>query len=210
MNMYELAGMLDGSTYGNEVNKETAELAKENGLVIVYGASDDLMEFRGTIDDEADVYNGGTIYLDENGLFRTPDCSGDEDRCPYLIAARDRCKTIAALWNKRGSNWAWEYETDIPHADFRVFDGDDNSPYCLGIVFSVQDLKSVEVVPVMHGRWVADSDGLPVCSVCDEVAMQRLHCDTLHGAWRYDVRLVKTPYCPNCGAKMDGERRDSE
>ena len=68
-----------------------------------------------------------------------------------------------------------------------------------------QQVPAVDAAPVVHGRWVADSDGLPVCSVCDEVAMQRLHCDTLHGAWRYDVRLVKTPYCPNCGAKMGGE-----
>jgi hypothetical protein len=64
---------------------------------------------------------------------------------------------------------------------------------------------TVDAVPVKHGRWVADSDGLPVCSVCDEVAMQRLHCDTSHRPWMYDVRLVKTPYCPNCGAKMDGD-----
>jgi hypothetical protein len=68
----------------------------------------------------------------------------------------------------------------------------------------VNGIPAVETVPVKHGRWEADSDGLPVCSVCDEVAMQRLHCDSLHWAWRYDVRLVKTPYCPNCGAKMDG------
>ncbi len=66
----------------------------------------------------------------------------------------------------------------------------------------IMKLHTVDAVPVKRGRWEADSDGLPVCSVCDEVAMQRLHCDTLHRAWRYDVRLVKTPYCPNCGAKM--------
>ncbi len=71
-------------------------------------------------------------------------------------------------------------------------------------------VPAVKAVPVVHGRWVADSDGLPVCSVCDEVAMQRLHCDTLHGTWRYDIRLLKTPYCPHCGARMDGERRDDD
>lgn len=67
-----------------------------------------------------------------------------------------------------------------------------------------------ERVDVVHGRWIANSDGLPVCSVCDEIAMQRLYCDTLHETWRYDVRLVKTPYCPNCGARMDGEDEDGE
>jgi hypothetical protein len=66
---------------------------------------------------------------------------------------------------------------------------------------------TVETVPMVHGRWIIDSDGLPVCSVCDEIAMQKMFCDILHKTWRYDVRLVKTPYCPNCGAKMDGERR---
>ena len=75
---------------------------------------------------------------------------------------------------------------------------------------AIERIPAVDAVPVVHGRWIADSDGLPVCSVCDEVAMQRLYCDTLHKTWRYDVRLVKTPYCPECGAKMDGERRDSE
>lgn len=63
-------------------------------------------------------------------------------------------------------------------------------------------------VNVVHGRWIADRDGLPVCSVCDEVAMQRLYCDVLHETWTYDIRLVKTPYCPYCGAKMDEKKED--
>lgn len=142
MTIYELAGMLDGVTYGNEVGEETAKMAKANGLVIVFGASDDLIEFRGAIDDEDDVYGGGTVALDTNGVFRARDCGADDmASCPYIRAAIDKCKKIKAVWNKSHSNWAWEYETDIPHADFRVFDGDDGSPYCLGIVFSVEDLK---------------------------------------------------------------------
>ena len=70
----------------------------------------------------------------------------------------------------------------------------------------IEELSAVDAVPVVHGRWIADSDGLPVCSICDEVAMQRLHCDTMHETWRYDVRLVKTHFCPNCGAKMDAQK----
>ena len=69
----------------------------------------------------------------------------------------------------------------------------------------MEQAPAVDAAPVVHGRWVANSDGLPVCSVCDEIAMQRLFCDTTHGEWRYDVRLVKTPFCPSCGAKMDKE-----
>jgi len=61
--------------------------------------------------------------------------------------------------------------------------------------------------PVRRGRWVNDGDGLPVCPFCDKVAMQRLHCNMLHESWQYDIRLEKTPYCPNCGADLrEGEK----
>ena len=42
----ELAEKLNGRAYGDSFDDVKQE-AKENGLVIVYGASDDLMEFDG-------------------------------------------------------------------------------------------------------------------------------------------------------------------
>ena len=47
----EMAGRLDGCEYRAEVTAELRDLARENGLVIVYGASDDLIEFRGARDE---------------------------------------------------------------------------------------------------------------------------------------------------------------
>jgi hypothetical protein len=43
----QLAAILDGSEYPLHINKEIKELLKSAGLVVVYGASDDLMEFDG-------------------------------------------------------------------------------------------------------------------------------------------------------------------
>ena len=47
----ELAEKLNGRAYGDSFDDVKQE-AKESGLVIVYGASDDLMEFDGAIYDE--------------------------------------------------------------------------------------------------------------------------------------------------------------
>ena len=67
----------------------------------------------------------------------------------------------------------------------------------------MEDAPTVDAVEVVHGRWTHDAvqtcvlfdDSFPVwvdvmqCSVCNE------YIEGSHG----------TSYCPNCGAKMDGD-----
>ena len=69
MNAKELAQKLNGSEYPLRLNAELKEQAKSAGLVIIYGASDDLMEFDGAIYDEIGCYEGGTALVDEKGLL---------------------------------------------------------------------------------------------------------------------------------------------
>ena len=60
----------------------------------------------------------------------------------------------------------------------------------------IKDLPAVDAVPVVHARWLyehGDPAMLP-CSACG------------YKVYRYN----NTPYCPHCGAKMDGERRDED
>jgi hypothetical protein len=63
----EAAAELDANQYGNEGSKDLFARMKAAGLVAVFGASDDLMEFRGAIYDEAGCYDGGTVYV--NSIF---------------------------------------------------------------------------------------------------------------------------------------------
>lgn len=49
-------------------------------------------------------------------------------------------------------------------------------------------------------EWVLDSDNLPVCKECGEVALQRIFVKMPHLI--QDVRMVHSNYCPHCGAKM--------
>lgn len=116
----EFAKKLNGIGY-NGVTEEQEQEAKELGIVIVHGASDDLMEFRGAMYDEFDCYDGGTCYINEDGeLF-------DEEY------ANMDSPSIEAVWCDKENGWTWSYKTDIPHATFEMTDGDEK--YCLGIVF---------------------------------------------------------------------------
>lgn len=55
MEARELAEKLNGRTYGDSFD-DVLEEAKQSGLVIVTGASDDLMEFNGAIYDEGRLF----------------------------------------------------------------------------------------------------------------------------------------------------------
>lgn len=69
---------------------------------------------------------------------------------------------------------------------------------------AVEDVNTVDAAPVVHGLWIevdeGDGDYTYDCSVCG-------------GKWWLAADTPEAngmKYCPYCGAKMDGERRDSE
>lgn len=65
MTLKEFAKTLDGTEYNGYpiFSKEVIGTAKENGFVIVTGASDDLMEFDGAI------YGEGDVSMAEKSIF---------------------------------------------------------------------------------------------------------------------------------------------
>lgn len=134
----KLATQLNGSVYPLRISNELAEQAKAAGLVIVYGASDDLMEFQGAIGDELTATDGRTVLVDVDGLLpdNDDDIETDEDRARYYYR-KGKAKTIEALWAKEG-DYSWTYRTAIPHETFEVVE--DGGPYCRGIVFALADV----------------------------------------------------------------------
>lgn len=133
----EMAEKLNGCQYGNEITRDEAQLAKESGLVVVYGYSDDNMELDGAIREEIGCYGGGSVYFTGSGLLEDPHCN-EKEGCRYFRAAKKDSKEIKAVWCAPGKA-AWTYETDIPHETFNVYEDDDL--FCVGIVFSLEDLK---------------------------------------------------------------------
>lgn len=133
--MKEFAEMLSDRSVGEEICKDEERRAADLGLVVAYGYSDDNVELRGAIDEEVGAYEGGTICLTKAGLFEEPDCSCTE-ACPFYSAALKAAKTIKAVWGAGGVSWT--FKTDIPHETFNIYE--DGELFCVGIVFSVEDL----------------------------------------------------------------------
>jgi hypothetical protein len=105
----ELANFLDGTEYPFRLAKETTDRARGLGIVIVYGGSDDLMEFEGACHGELGAYKGTT-------------------------ATSSLGRTIDALWCANGLHGPdWSYRTDIPYETFKILE--DGHVYCEGIVF---------------------------------------------------------------------------
>lgn len=62
----------------------------------------------------------------------------------------------------------------------------------------VMEFPAVEAEPVRHGRWVYGDDVDIQCSECGKDAMSD---------WMKYTQIY-SPYCPSCGAKMDGGAED--
>lgn len=65
--------------------------------------------------------------------------------------------------------------------------------YANAVLLCLKDAPAADVSPVVHGRWIIGERGLTVickCSVCGYPA---------------NYFWSRTPYCQNCGAKMDLE-----
>ena len=138
MTAKELAAVLSGREYGMEISREEEREAKEAGLVVVYGYSDDSVELRGAIDAEAGAYDGATIFVTPAGLLEEPACDSAENcTCPYFKEKKKAAQAIEAVWGANGTPWT--FTTDIPHETFTVFE--DGETFCVGIVFSMEDVK---------------------------------------------------------------------
>lgn len=134
----ELAKILDGRECGSEITRAEAKMAKESGLVVIYGASDDLAEIEGAFDDELDVSDGGFIPITKDGLLQNK-C--DDEDCPYFAVLVKHATTIEAVWSDETGEPAWSYRTTIPHSTFNIkSDADEDLIYCRGIVFALADV----------------------------------------------------------------------
>lgn len=130
----ELAQQIHGREYGRraQLTPEEAKAAKDSGIVVVYGASDDLVELEGAVHDERGTH---TIYFTRAGLL-VNEC-GDED-CPYFGQLLEKSAPLEPKWNGGPGGPAWTFETKIPHETFDILE--DGEVFCRGIVFALADV----------------------------------------------------------------------
>jgi len=80
------------------------------------------------------------------------------------------------------SDWLKQYGQDVLHGKYKFS--------LMYIWKNLMDMPSADVAPVRHGKWTHKPDvyGVVYCSECN-----------------YELHANSTSFCPNCGARMDGE-----
>ena len=63
----------------------------------------------------------------------------------------------------------------------------------------IVNAPTVDAVEVVHGRWIASGCGFDCCSEC-----RKVYADVYLTEMGIKPR-TQFNYCPNCGAKMDGD-----
>lgn len=146
MTSKELAELLNGRQYRKETTPEIIQLAKDNGLVIVYEYLHSITDFEGAISERIDSFEGGKIYFNKDGSNFT-----DVNGMAFLTYHKDKdepdANMVESVWDENekimhegtGLYYSWTFKTEVPHETFDIFDEGD--PYCRGIVFSINDLK---------------------------------------------------------------------
>ncbi|MBR3238970.1 MAG: hypothetical protein IKF99_11090 [Oscillospiraceae bacterium] len=66
--------------------------------------------------------------------------------------------------------------------------------WCIRVI---EAQPAADVAPVRRGEWIDMAD-FAQCSVCSGTRLKEVQTVYGKAIW------IKTPYCPGCGAKMDG------
>lgn len=123
----QFADLLNGREILKEITKEEEKTAKENGLLVLYGYSDDNIELAGVVSDEFGAYNGTTLYY----CPETKTAFNHKRHC-------DKDVEIKCLWCPKDEDIAWKIQTDIPYEPFYIYE--DGETFCKGIVIDTKEI----------------------------------------------------------------------
>ena len=126
MTKEELAELLNGRQYREEITSDEEKIAYENGLIVIFGASDDLTIFKGIIDTEVDCYEGCHFKFNKELIVKV----GDKHK--------GHRRSVEAVWATTMPDCSWMYKTKIPHSDFHIYD--EGELYCVGIIIDVSEI----------------------------------------------------------------------
>lgn len=123
-NLESLAKMLDGRKCGEETTPEIEAFAKDNGLIIAFGCSDDLLEVRGVFCEEYGAHDGKEILVDGTRVsaFWNPPLSEKTFNkcCSWMIDSESEEKKYFKIW-------------------------EDEKLYCVGVVFEPLDREEIKI-----------------------------------------------------------------
>lgn len=152
MTKEQLAELLDGNEYLDEITKEQEQIAKENNLLVLFGASDDLLEMRGAIYDEVEAYDGGDYALALDGELYA---DGEEENTYHKAVGNevllisdeydndDNPRLIRADWCPEDRpDLSWRLFSNMPYASFTI--KEDGEPFCAGLVIDLDEVEPLK------------------------------------------------------------------
>lgn len=73
----------------------------------------------------------------------------------------------------------------------------------------LKKVKRADVAPVIRAKWIIDKESkhekIAHCSHCGKRPVEKKYAERGCGYVIYHCYAILTDFCPNCGAKMDGE-----
>lgn len=66
----------------------------------------------------------------------------------------------------------------------------------------IEEQPTIDAEPVRHGKWIRQTD-----TRFGEMLNDILICSECNVAFS-TVKMIRRSYCPNCGARMDAERKE--
>ena len=146
MKKEELAQLLNGRQIGKEMTYQEHLQARKNGLLVCYGHSYDLLEFRGIIYNRVSFYEGEDIFLYKNKDQKIAILEeSNYDEIKEILAGYNLGFILPKIpikiqWCPKELDCTWLITTDIPHATFDIYDDEDL--YSRGIVLELSDIEN--------------------------------------------------------------------
>jgi hypothetical protein len=143
MTVQEWAKKLNGIEYpANELDTFNREL-EADGIIAAYGASDDLLEFRGVIDDEIGAWEGTVVKIAQRdkGQYIIFDEEENRDSAEFNKKEIAAMKKVRAIWCPKDGDdiyASWEIDINVPYKNFDIME--DGELYCRGILFEAKEL----------------------------------------------------------------------
>jgi len=134
--------MLDLREYGLEMTRAEASQAAKDGLIVAFGGSDDLLKFRGVIEDEIGTYNGIRVHLARFG------------ECLEPINGVETPTWIESEWRPEDCtpDLSCIIHTNLPCATFLILDH--GKPFCRGVVIDQRSIGAM-VPTISSAEWSA-------------------------------------------------------
>lgn len=144
-NLNTIASLLHGAEMSDkDLMKRVSGMAKDLGVVIAHGYSDDLCIFSGAWDDDYCVYGEDGEFTDipitKNGILKNK-C--DDDKCPYF--EKEKCAaakiSISPNFAITSSGPRWNLTSETIHSLMHAVINEDGMPFTEVLIFYAKDVK---------------------------------------------------------------------